>query len=562
MKTKTNLATIALALIAALTNVTHAGLVVSDLNHGVTPQDLANSLVGSAVSISNVTYVGGTRGAGTFSGGLPILTFDSGLILGSGAVQTVTGDVPCSGGVEGPNTCFELLGPDGWSNSTDFGLPGDPDLTILSGNPTFDATILEFDFVPQFSTVQFKYVFSSEEYSDYSNTPFNDVFAFYINGVNVALVPGTNEPVSINTINNGNDNGGDPTPHHPDLFVDNVRPTVTIDTQMDGLTVVLICSSNVTPGQVNHMKLAISDASDGVFDSAVFIQARSLISGTGIETELTDGVQTAPMITVPQGTVVRDEAELEGVNFNTAIGTVTYTVYSDENCSVLYATAGTKTVTNGIVPHSDPITFNQVGTYYWKAAYSGDETHNPVISRCGDEVLTVTPFFLLTSAVSRKTHGDAGTFDVNLPLTGEPGVECRSSGGAHTLVFTFSSEIVSGSARVESGEGDVLGTPIFAGNTMTVNLTGVLNAQTLTIELSNVTDVLAQVLPITLVNMGVLIGDTNGNKMVSASDVAQTKAQLGQLVTSANFPMDVNVNGTVNASDVSQVKARLGTGMP
>ena len=405
MKTKTKFVAIALALMAGLANVTHAGLVVSDLNHGVTPQDLANLLVGSAVTVSNVTYTGSPRSAGTFSGGLSILTFDSGLILGSGAVQTVSGDQPCSVGVEGPNTCYEFAGPDGWSNSTDFGLPGDPDLTMLSGNPTYDATVLEFDFVPQFSTVQFRYVFSSEEYSDYSNTPFNDVFAFYINGVNTALVPGTSEPVSINTINNGNDNGGDTTPHHADLFVDNVRPTVTIDTQMDGLTVVLTCSANVIPGEVNHMKLAISDASDGVFDSAVFIQARSLISGIGIETQLTDGVQTAPMITVPQGTVVRDEAELEGVNFNTATGTVTYTVYSDENCTVLYADAGTKTVTNGIVPHSDPITFNQVGTYYWKAAYSGDESHNPVISRCDDEILTVTPFLLLTSAVSRKTHG-------------------------------------------------------------------------------------------------------------------------------------------------------------
>ncbi len=162
------------------------------------------------------------------------------------------------------------------------------------------------------------------------------------------------------------------------------------------------------------------------------------------------------MITVPQGTAVWDEAELEGVNFNTATGTVTYTVYSDENCTTLYANAGTKTVTNGIVPHSDPITFNQVGTYYWKAAYSGDETHNPVVSRCDDEILTVTPFFLLTSAVSRKTQG-AGTYDIDLPKTGNPGVECRSSGGAYTLVFTFSSDIVSGSARVESGEGERFG---------------------------------------------------------------------------------------------------------
>ena len=70
MKTKTKFAAIVLGLMAGLTNVTHAGLVVTDLNHGVTPQDLANLLVGSAVSISNVTYIGSARGAGTFSGGL------------------------------------------------------------------------------------------------------------------------------------------------------------------------------------------------------------------------------------------------------------------------------------------------------------------------------------------------------------------------------------------------------------------------------------------------------------------------------------------------------------
>jgi uncharacterized delta-60 repeat protein len=79
----------------------------------------------------------------------------------------------------------------------------------------------------------------------------------------------------------------------------------------------------------------------------------------------------------------------------------------------------------------------------------------------------------LTSAVSRKTHGSAGTFDVPLPLTGEPGVECRSSTGHHTLVFTFSTDVVSGSASVTSGIGNVSGNPIFADNTMTVNLTGV-----------------------------------------------------------------------------------------
>ena len=131
----------------------------------------------------------------------------------------------------------------------------------------------------------------------------------------------------------------------------------------------------------------------------------------------------------------------------------------------------------------------------------------------------------LTSAVSRKTHGSAGNFDVPLPLAGEPGVECRSSGGAHTLVFTFSNNVVSGNAAVTSGIGSVLGSPTFSGNTMTVNLTGVTDVQKITVTLSNVTDSSAQVLPDTAVSMNMLIGDTNGNKTVSASDVAQTKGQ-------------------------------------
>jgi hypothetical protein len=562
MKTKTKFIALAVAVTAALATGSDAGLVVSDLNHGVTPADLANSLVGSAVTISNITYTGSPRSAGIFSGGLNIVGFDAGIVLNSGAAQTISTDPPCSVGVEGPNTCFEINGPDGWSNSSDFGLPGDPDLTQLSGNPTFDATVLEFDFVPQYSTVQFRYVFSSEEYSDYSNTQYNDVFAFYINGVNVAVVPGTNEPVSINTINNGNDDGGDPTPHHPELFVDNVRPSVTIDTQMDGLTVVLTISATVIPSEVNHMKLAIADASDGIFDSAVFIQARSLISGTAIETSLTDGVQHAPIISVPQGTAVWDTAELEGVNWETATGTVTYKVFSDENCTTLFAIAGTKTVTNGLVPDSDPIVFDQVGTFFWQASYSGDESHNPVTSSCDDERVTVTPALLLTSAASRKTHGSAGTFDVNLPITGQPGVECRVSNGNHTLVFTFNNDVVSGDASVTGGIGGVAGNPIFAGNTMTVNLSGVDDVQTITVTLSNVTDISSNVLPDTPVSMHLLVGDANGNRTVNSADVAQTKGQSGEPVTSANFRNDVVTNGVINSSDVSVVKSHSGNGLP
>ncbi len=118
------------------------------------------------------------------------------------------------------------------------------------------------------------------------------------------------------------------------------------------------------------------------------------------------------------------------------------------------------------------------------------------------------PAFQLSSAVSRKTHGAAGDFDIALP-----GVECRSGGATndYTLVFTFSNNLASGNASVTSGTGSVAGTPAISGNTMTVNLTGVANAQTLSVTLNGLTDQFLQTLPDTAVGMSVLIGDVNGN---------------------------------------------------
>src|SRR5713226_6225852 len=167
---------------------------------------------------------------------------------------------------------------------------------------------------------------------------------------------------------------------------------------------------------------------------------------------------------------------------------------------------------------------------------------------------------LLTDAVSRKTHGAAGTFDVDLPLSGEPGVECRSGGGSgdHTFVFTFTNNVVSGNASVTSGVGSVSGSPTFSGNAMTVNLTGVSDVQQITVTLSNVTDCFGSVLPDTPVSANMLLGDTTGNKTVNASDVAQVKAQVGVPVSTGNFREDLNVDGLMNASDVGLVKANVG----
>src|ERR1043166_6204193 len=136
------------------------------------------------------------------------------------------------------------------------------------------------------------------------------------------------------------------------------------------------------------------------------------------------------------------------------------------------------------------------------------------------DVLAAYNYLLLTGAVSRATQGGAGTFDINLPLSGEPGVECRSTGGIYTLVYTFDNNVVSGSAAVTGGTGTISGNPTFSGHTMTVNLVGVTDVQRITITLTNVTDEFSQVLPPTSVNMNILIGYANGNKSVNAADVA------------------------------------------
>ena len=170
----------------------------------------------------------------------------------------------------------------------------------------------------------------------------------------------------------------------------------------------------------------------------------------------------------------------------------------------------------------------------------------------------------LTSAVSRKTHGAAGDFDVLLPLTGPPGVECRAgqpASGNHKLVFTFNSEVTSGNAAVTAGTGTA-GSPTFLGTTMTVPLSGVSDLQKITLTLGGVTNSGGQVLPTTAVGMNVLLGDTTGSKAVNSSDISQTKSQSGQAVDTSNFRADVTVSGSINSSDISLVKSKSGTALP
>jgi hypothetical protein len=151
-----------------------------------------------------------------------------------------------------------------------------------------------------------------------------------------------------------------------------------------------------------------------------------------------------------------------------------------------------------------------------------------------------------------------------VPLFPNGATECRSGGanGNHAIVFTFSSDIVSGSAAVTNGTGTIAGSPVIAGNAITINLTGVADVQRLAITLSDVTDTNAQVLPDTAITAGFLLGDTVGNDIVNSTDIAQSKSQSGAALTASNFRADINASGVVNASDIGQVKVSAGHLLP
>jgi serine protease AprX len=167
----------------------------------------------------------------------------------------------------------------------------------------------------------------------------------------------------------------------------------------------------------------------------------------------------------------------------------------------------------------------------------------------------------LSSAASVKTQGTQ-TFGIPLPLSGEPGVECRSSNkGQETLAFTFTDTVVSGQASLTSGSGRVVGTT-FSGNTMTVNLTRVADVQKITVKLTGVTGNGSEIAPDASVSMNVLGGDVNADKTVDTADVSATRQQVGMAVTSANFREDVKVDGTIDNRDVTTVRKSLGNSLP
>jgi hypothetical protein len=154
----------------------------------------------------------------------------------------------------------------------------------------------------------------------------------------------------------------------------------------------------------------------------------------------------------------------------------------------------------------------------------------------------------LQSAVSRKIHGTAGTFDLGLSAVDtNPTTEPRQ-GPAQTIVFTFDKPIASATATITEGTA-AAGAPAFSGNDVIVGLSGVSNKQYVTIALTNVSAVDGGTGGSGSVRVGFLLADVNQNRVVTVSDIVLVNAQIAHVVTSANFLKDVNANGILTVGD-------------
>lgn len=282
------------------------------VNSGLFPTNLVQGvLLGGGVTASNITFNGMpgnqlNEQIGSFDGVASNVGLAAGVIMGTGDVTVAVGPNDQGGASLGGGN---------------FGF-GDPDLEVLSGVATNDAAILEFDFIPTGDSLQFRYVMSSEEYDEYVCGTVNDAFGFFLSGpgiagpfqngaINIALVPGTNVPVSINTVNNGTV-GSTVFPAGDDTNCANLDPNWTANSiyytsnatgtsvQYDGMTVVLTAFALVQCGVQYHIKLAIADGGDTAFDSGVFLEAGSFTS-TG---------QVVP--TLSQGPGINGSTMLEG----------------------------------------------------------------------------------------------------------------------------------------------------------------------------------------------------------------------------------------------------------
>lgn len=260
------------------------------VDNTVTPEDAVQTiLLGDGIEAFNITFNGAPEQIGSFNSQNSNIGIEEGVVLASGDVVVTVGPNDIGSATEGG------------------GGTTDPDLEqLIPGFTLNDAAVLEFDFIAAGDSVSFRYVWGSEEYPEFVNSSFNDVFGFFLSGpgingpyslnaVNIALVPGTTLPVTIDNVNIG---------VNSQYYVDNTNGGANA-TQLDAFTTVLTAEAGgLQCGETYHIKIALADAGDASYDSAVFLEAGSFASNdVSITATIPNTPPNFPSLTLLEGCI-------------------------------------------------------------------------------------------------------------------------------------------------------------------------------------------------------------------------------------------------------------------
>jgi len=170
----------------------------------------------------------------------------------------------------------------------------------------------------------------------------------------------------------------------------------------------------------------------------------------------------------------------------------------------------------------------------------------------------------LVSAASRKTHGAKGDFDIDLPLTGNLGIECRTGLTRYAIVFTFNNNVTSAdSATSGCGTvGSISVDPIDAHNLIVTYNGATCDGENVTVTANNVHDDQGNTLASASATMGILLGDINGDGRVGNGDIGNIQGHRGERTNSDNFRDDLNADGRINNQDVQLGRSNRGNSLP
>ncbi len=405
------------------------------------PELIRQHLTGAGVDILNVEFFGEPAAVGYFTSGDSAVGLHRGLLMTTGSAESQGG---AFGTIGAADVGAEFA-------TTDNGIfESDSMLSQLVGATLRDLNRYRITFRPRGDSIRFRYVFASEEYPEYACSPYNDVFGFFLDGphpdsttpyqnFNIALVPGTNLPVAINNLHPSNPVYPNCPPFNAQFYHDNNQSN--IQPTYDGFTDIFVAEAKVVPCAVYQMTLAIADASDGVYDSAVFLEANSFGGEPDIAASFAPGDNVMPenaladtvslsFGNIPDNllplTVTIGGAAQNGVDFQW-VDSIAVIASSD---TVLYfhfqpipdtLTEGLESIT--LTVSADSSCFTRTFTLYIADPDSGFKPEEIVFLAGGAATLNVSPTFLSGTSWTFSNETDVSIDPANTLVSSEINVD-------------------------------------------------------------------------------------------------------------------------------------------